>query len=60
MAVHSRGVLSNVLEWYPIPTFYGEYKFYKNDELMQKPEKYPYWYHDASIVVLNELTRVLD
>ncbi len=29
-------ILANDLEQYHIPTFYGEYKFYKNDDLMQR------------------------
>ncbi len=53
-------MFTNDLERYHIPTFYGDYKFYKNDDLTQKPKKCPYWYRDASVVVINELTRILD
>lgn len=53
-------IFNSDLERYSAPTSYGEYKFYKDGDRTQKPEKCPFWTRDASLVVLNELTRVLE
>ena len=53
-------VFSSDLERFNVPTAYGEYKFYKDGDHTQKPERCPYWTRDASLVVLNELTRLLE
>jgi hypothetical protein len=53
-------IFSADLQRYYVPTAYGDYKFYKDGDHTQKPEKCPYWTRDASLVVLNELTRTLD
>jgi len=45
---------------YSVETFYGCYKYYQNGDKMQKPEKCPFWTHDSSEVVCNELTKLLD
>jgi hypothetical protein len=43
-----------------IPTYCNEYKYYKNGDKMQKPERCHYWCHDPSLVVANEFSRILD
>jgi hypothetical protein len=45
---------------YYIPTYYNEYKYYKNGDKLQKPEKCHYWCRDPSLVVAKELSRMLD
>jgi hypothetical protein len=45
---------------YEVETHYGSYKHYKNGDQTQKPEKCPYWHRDASVVVKNELIKLLD
>jgi hypothetical protein len=45
---------------YEVETCYGSYKYHKNGDQIQKPEKCPYWYRDASVVVKNDLSKLLD
>ncbi len=45
---------------YEVETLYGSYKHKKNGDQTQKPEKCPYWHRDASVVVKNELIKLLD
>jgi len=45
---------------YSVPTFYGEYKYYKDGDRSQKPEKCMYWSRNAAVVVKTELERLLD
>ncbi len=45
---------------YYVPTYYNEYKHYKNGEKMQKPDRCHYWCHDPSLVAAKELSRMLD
>jgi len=45
---------------YNVETYYGFYKFYRNGDKMQKPEKCPFWTRDSSEVVCKELTKLLD
>ncbi len=45
---------------YAVPTSYGEYKYYKNKDMAQKPERCPHWCRDPSLVVANEISRLLD
>ena len=45
---------------YAVQTCYGEYKYYKNGVKEQKPERCSYWYRDPSLVVANELSRLID
>ena len=45
---------------YYIPNHYNEYKFYKNGDKLQKPERCHYWCRDPSFVVAKELSRMLD
>lgn len=47
-------------ERYYVPTSYGNYKYYKNGDKSQKPEKCSFWCRDPSLVVANELTRMLE
>jgi hypothetical protein len=53
-------IFSADLQRYYVPTAYGDCKFHKDGDHTQKPEKCPYWTRDASLVVLNELTRTLE
>ena len=53
-------VFSEDSDHYSVPTFYNDYKYYKNDDKTQKPERCSYWCRDPSIVVLTELSRMLD
>ena len=46
--------------FYSVPTFYGEYKHYKDGDKSQKAEKCAYWSRDASLVLKKELERLLD
>jgi hypothetical protein len=43
--------VTGVMDWY---------KYYKNGDSLQKPEKCPFWSLDASENVCKELTRLLD
>jgi hypothetical protein len=45
---------------YEVETQYGSYKHYKNGDQTQKPEKCPHWHRDASVVVKNKLSKLLD
>jgi hypothetical protein len=45
---------------YGVQTFYGDYKYYKNGDKTMKPERCSYWYCNPSLVVANELTRMID
>jgi hypothetical protein len=45
---------------YYVPTFYGEYKYYKDGNQSQKPEKCTYWSQNAALVFKTELERLLD
>jgi len=45
---------------YSVPTFYGEYKCYKDGNQFQKPEKCTYWTQNAALVFKTELERLLD
>jgi hypothetical protein len=45
---------------YNVETFYDCYKYYKNGDKMQKPEKCPFWTRDSSEIVCKELTKLLD
>jgi hypothetical protein len=45
---------------YYVPTYYNEYKHYKNCDKLQKPERCQYWVRDPSLVVAKELSRMLD
>jgi hypothetical protein len=47
-------------KYYQVPMSFGEYKYYKDDNRSQKPEKCPYWYRDAALVVTKELERLID
>ena len=47
-------------EHYFVPTYYNEYKYYKNGDKSQKPERCHYWCRDPSIVVGKEFSRMLD
>jgi hypothetical protein len=47
-------------ERYFVPTYYNEYRYYKNGDTTQKPERCLYWCRDPSIVVANEISRLLD
>jgi len=53
-------MLSHDHEQYYVPTYYNEYKYYKNGDKTQKPERCQYWCRDPSIVVTNEISRLLD
>jgi hypothetical protein len=52
--------ISNDTDHYNAHTTYGEYKYYKKGDQTQKAERCSYWYRDASIVVSNELARLID
>jgi hypothetical protein len=47
-------------EHYYIPTYYNEYRYYKNGDKTQQPERCHYWCRDPSLVVANEISRMLD
>jgi hypothetical protein len=47
-------------EQYYVPTYYNKYKYYKNGDKTQKPERCQYWCRDPSIVLTNEISRLLD
>jgi hypothetical protein len=53
-------ILKDDQDHYEVETQYGSYKFYKNGDTAQKPEKRPYWLQDASAVVKTELSKLLD
>ncbi len=40
--------------------YFGEYKYYKDGDKTQKPEKCNYWSRDAALVVSKELERIID
>jgi hypothetical protein len=40
---------------YSVPTFYGEYKYYKDGDQSLKPETCAYWSRNAALVVKAEL-----
>jgi len=52
--------LSSDHEQYYVPTYYNEYKYYKNGDKTQKPEQCQYWCQDPSLVVTKEIIRLLD
>lgn len=52
--------ISNDVDHYNVHTTYGEFKFYKKGDRTQKAERCSYWCRDASIVVSNELARLID
>jgi hypothetical protein len=52
--------LSGDSEYYHVPISYGEYKYYKDDDMSQKPEKCNYWCRDSALVVSKELERLID
>ena len=45
---------------YSVLTSYGEYKCFKGGDTVVKPKRCSYWYHNPSLVVANELSRLLD
>jgi hypothetical protein len=45
---------------YNVETFYDCYKYYRDNNIMQKPEKCLYLTRDASEIVCKELTKLLD
>lgn len=47
-------------EYYNVPTNYNCFKYYKDGDKLQKPEKCPYWTCDPSAVVSKEVTKLLD
>jgi hypothetical protein len=47
-------------EHYHVKTHYGCYKYYKDNDRLQRPEKCPYWTGDASEIVPKEVTKLLD
>jgi len=55
----SETTFSNDSEHYYVPTYYGEYKHYKQGDKTQKPERCSYWCRDPSLVVSKELSRLL-
>jgi len=52
--------LSYDCNYYSVPTRYGEYKYVKDGDTSQKPDKCSFWSRDASLVVQKELERLLD
>jgi hypothetical protein len=47
-------------EYYKVPIFFGEYKYYKDNDTSQKAEKCNYWCRDCTLVVSKELERLVD
>ncbi len=47
--------LSYDCNYYSVPTRYGEYKYVKDGDTSQKPDKCSFWSRDASLVVQKEL-----
>ncbi len=47
-------------EYCNVPTNYNCFKYYKDGDKQQKPEKCPYWTHDPSAVASKELSKLLD
>jgi len=52
--------IANDYSIYSVPTSYGEYRYYKDGDRSQKPEKCTYWSRNAAVVVKTELERLLD
>ena len=47
-------------KYYQVLMYFGEYKYYKDGDKTQKPEKCNYWSRDAALVVSKELERLID
>jgi predicted nuclease of restriction endonuclease-like RecB superfamily len=47
-------------EYYKVPIFFGEYKYYKDNDTSQKAEKCNYWCRDSTLVVSKELECLVD
>jgi hypothetical protein len=47
-------------EYYHAPISFGEYKYYKDNDTSQKPEKCNYWCRDSALVVSKELECLID